>query len=36
MFVEEKGKHFDPILVDIFFKNLDEFFSIREKYQDIF
>ena len=36
MFVEEKGKHFDPTLVDLFFDNLDEFLSIREKYQDIF
>jgi len=36
MFREEKGKHFDPTLVDIFFEHLDEFLLIREKYQDIF
>jgi len=36
MFIEEKGKHFDPTLVDIFFEHLDEFLLIREKYQDIF
>lgn len=32
-FKEEKGKHFDPVLVDIFFENLDEFLEIREKYK---
>lgn len=32
-FKEEKGKHFDPELVDIFFNNLDEFLEIREKYK---
>ncbi|MDX9796681.1 MAG: nitrate- and nitrite sensing domain-containing protein [Arcobacteraceae bacterium] len=32
-FKEEKGKHFDPNLVDIFFDNLDEFLEIREKYK---
>jgi len=35
-FKEEKGKHFDPNLVDIFFENIDEFLAIREKYQDVF
>ena len=35
MFQKESGKHFDPKLIDIFFNNLDEFFSIRKKYQDI-
>lgn len=32
-FKEEKGKHFDPNLVDIFFDNLDDFLEIREKYK---
>jgi response regulator RpfG family c-di-GMP phosphodiesterase len=32
-FKEEKGKHFDPNLVEIFFDNLDEFLEIREKYK---
>lgn len=32
----EKGKHFDPKLIDIFFANLDKFLNIREKYKDIF
>ncbi len=34
LFKEERGKHFDPKLVDIFFKNLDEFLAIREKFKD--
>ena len=31
----EKGKHFDPKLVDIFFEHKDEFISIRDYYQDL-
>lgn len=31
-FEEEKAKHFDPTLVDLFFKHLDKFMTIREKY----
>jgi putative two-component system response regulator len=31
-FEEEKAKHFDPIMVDLFFKHLDKFIIIREKY----
>ena len=34
LFKEEKGKHFDPKLVDIFFDNLDEFLEIRDGLQD--
>ena len=34
LFKEEKGKHFDPKLVDIFFEHLDEFLNIREKFKD--
>jgi len=34
LFKEEKGKHFDPKLVDLFIENLDKFLSIRDKYQD--
>lgn len=33
-FKDEKGKHFDPKLVDIFFDNLDEFLFIRDKFID--
>lgn len=33
-FKEEKGKHFDPDLVDILFDNLDEFIQIKEKFSD--
>jgi response regulator RpfG family c-di-GMP phosphodiesterase len=31
---EEKGKMFDPHLVELFFDNLDELLRIREKYSD--
>ncbi|NQZ80306.1 MAG: two-component system response regulator [Colwellia sp.] len=31
---EERGKHFDPQLIDIFFENLDEFLSIRNNLKD--
>lgn len=35
LFKEERGKHFDPILVDLFFKNLDKFLEIRDKFKDV-
>lgn len=35
LFKEERGKHFDPKLVDIFFENLDEFLKIRAKFRDL-
>ncbi len=35
LFEEEKGKHFDPILVNIFFKNLDKFLEIRDSLKDV-
>lgn len=31
---EERGQHFDPHLIDIFFENLDEILKIRNKYTD--
>lgn len=34
LFKEERGKQFDPNLVDIFFEHLDEFLKIRDKFQD--
>lgn len=34
LFKEEKGKHFDPKLIDLFFDNLDKFLQIRERYKD--
>ena len=30
LFKEERGKHFDPKLIDIFFDNLDQFLEIRD------
>ena len=35
LFKEERAKHFDPKLVDIFFENLDEFLKIRDKFKDV-
>ena len=35
MFKEERGEHFDPKLIDIFFENLDEFLEIRDSMKDI-
>jgi PAS domain S-box-containing protein len=34
LFKEERGKQFEPKLVDIFFEHLDEFLAIRDKFQD--
>jgi len=34
-FKEQKGKHFDPELVDIFFENLEIFKEIRQQYRDL-
>ena len=35
MFREERGEHFDPKLIDIFFEHLDEFLEIRDSMKDI-
>jgi response regulator RpfG family c-di-GMP phosphodiesterase len=35
LFENEKSKHFDPELVDIFFEHKEEFFSIRDSYNDV-
>ncbi len=34
LFKEESGKHFDPLLVKIFFENIDELLKIREQFRD--
>ncbi|MCG3659903.1 PAS domain S-box protein [Aliarcobacter butzleri] len=34
LFRNEKGKHFDPKLIDIFIENLDQFLAIRDSYKD--
>ena len=34
LFKEERGKHFDPKLIDLFFDNLDEILAVREKFKD--
>ena len=33
-FKKQKGKHFDPKLVDIFFEHLDEFLKVRDELKD--
>lgn len=32
IFQQEKGKHFDPTMISLFFEHLDEFIAIRDKY----
>ena len=34
LFKEEKGKQFDPKIVDLFFENLDKILEIRKKYRE--
>ncbi|MPM19703.1 3'3'-cGAMP-specific phosphodiesterase 2 [bioreactor metagenome] len=34
LFRNEKAKHFDPKLVDLFFDNIDKFIEIKNKYKD--
>ncbi|MGZ4106983.1 MAG: HD-GYP domain-containing protein, partial [Tumebacillaceae bacterium] len=34
LFREERGEHFDPQLVDVFFDCLEEMLEIRDRYQD--
>ncbi|MDY0327314.1 MAG: PAS domain S-box protein [Arcobacteraceae bacterium] len=36
LFKEERGKHFDPILVDLLFENLEQFLKIRDTYVDTY
>ena len=36
LFRSERGKHFDPNLVDLFFEHIEEILSVREVYRDIF
>ncbi|MBF0558331.1 MAG: GAF domain-containing protein [Nitrospirae bacterium] len=34
LFEEERGKHFEPKLVDIFFRNIDALLFLREQFKD--
>ncbi len=36
LFKEQRGKHFDPQLIDLFFANLDQFRMIRDQLKDKF
>ena len=35
LFRDERGKHFDPKLIDIFFDKLPQFLEIRSKFRDV-
>jgi putative two-component system response regulator len=35
MFKSERGKHFDPQIIDIFLDNIDEFLVIRDRFVDV-
>jgi response regulator RpfG family c-di-GMP phosphodiesterase len=34
LFKQERGKHFDPVLIDLFFEHFDEIDKVRLRYQD--
>ncbi len=34
LFKEEQGEHFDPILIELFFENLEQFLAIRDRFKD--
>lgn len=36
LFKEERGRHFDPKLIDLFFEHLDRFLGIREAFKDVY
>jgi response regulator RpfG family c-di-GMP phosphodiesterase len=36
LFRSERGKHFDPVLVDLFFNHINEILLVRDAYRDIF
>lgn len=36
LFKEERGRHFDPQLIDLFLENQDSFLAIRDQFQDEF
>ena len=35
LFEEEKGKHFDPKLIELFMENKEKFFAIRNEFTDV-
>ncbi len=36
LFREERGEHFDPKLIDLFFENIDKFLEIRAQFKDTY
>lgn len=35
LFKEEKGKHFDPVIIELFFENISEINKIRDMFKDV-
>ncbi len=35
LFKEQRGKHFEPKLVDLFFENIDKFLKVRDRFRDV-
>ncbi|KAB7885056.1 HD domain-containing protein [Poseidonibacter ostreae] len=35
LFKEEKGKHFDPVIIELFFENISEINKIRDIFKDV-
>ncbi|MCF6172995.1 MAG: HD domain-containing protein [Campylobacteraceae bacterium] len=35
LFKEERGRHFEPKLIDIFFNNIDEFLQVQRTFKDV-
>jgi len=36
LFKEERGEHFDPKLIDLFFENLEDILAVREHFKDTY
>jgi len=36
LFKEERGEHFDPKLIDLFFENLEDILAVREHFKDAY
>jgi PAS domain S-box-containing protein len=34
LFKKQRAKHFDPVLIDLFFENLDMFLKVRQEFKD--
>ena len=36
LFHEERGEHFDPQLIDLFFENIEQILAVRDKFKDAY